>query len=964
MLINNHIIELIVNGKPIDLEDNLGITLDATLFDPSEMSPTEAEYSYSFTLPATKNNNLILNFGNALDRPNKFAFRFKAVLYIDEVEIFSGNLLINGFKDNEYQCNLVSPKVYNLEDIFGDSTLYDIDNWYLPFSGISSINEYNASNGDVTFPLVSYGVFEKTPYHSDDVANDYTDKFTFDQYNKWYVESFYPSVNMMSLVKHAFNWKGYNVEGDAFTDSNLKDIFLSTNLADEQSPVYNLANPLFGKVELTATITAGTDGGYEQQLNFPYFRVYNGAGNFYGTDPAYAQTVNDEAYNFDSIRIYDILKSGSTTLSQSYMYDPNEKCIVIPADGFYKIYLHTETNLDYTNTAITAAQSVKVTGDAGKTDIQPKDITMTIGLDEVTPVEIQLVRNYSDNIELIKGKWNKKYDNGDPTVTEYTVGNKHYNNVLDWLTCYPHEDPYASQLPTKTNDLSLRNTTSMFGGARTSGRTGSFSNPANQKRAYKATEYGYVPVDNALMCYDPVVNSDFILGASSMGKGQPAVIKNGYSWTASYSEQHNAYYNQQGYNKLYRNEGQSTVEESATTFNKNEYKNAPGNFFSIGKRTINGKKIVTSMYSDIYATVWLNRNDILELFEVHRAYNTERGQEVNYRATTSIRLRIEAISPKSKAYLDYEGFSYNTPSQFDRDLRITNFLNSGTTVSSYIQSVLDAFNLQMTQTGKNVSINKRRNPLNNMTPPVIDLDNRVKSADVESVNVEYPASIAVKYKIDTDEWGFETTVPKEKLNDSVWKDYGDYGYDEIMIDDSEYNVDNEEKSLNFSYTYYDDFKWYEVDETDVIDYGTLENLNIPVISKFTYMIPGYDYDEAMKHDGYGLTQRMWFRPKITNAFVWTDSYPTEKANIYIPKNTNNSLILNYKNQENSILRTYFNSKQNAANSAVKLKCYLSIDEYNLIKNGARIKFDSTVYISMNINYNVDDGEAEITLLKA
>jgi len=41
----------------------------------------------------------------------------------------------------------------------------------------------------------------------------------------------------------------------------------------------------------------------------------------------------------------------------------------------------------------------------------------------------------------------------------------------------------------------------------------------------------------------------------------------------------------------------------------------------------------------------------------------------------------------------------------------------------------------------------------------------------------------VKYKIDTEEWGFETTVPPDKLNDPNWKDYGDYGSDKIVIND-------------------------------------------------------------------------------------------------------------------------------------------------------------------------------------
>lgn len=973
MLINNHQINLIVNGKPLDLtSEGLGIVIDLTLFTPELLSSTQSEFSYSFNLPATKNNNIILNYGNALDKPNRFKGNFKAILYADEKEIFSGILLVTGFKGDEYQCNLVSPKVYNLDDIFGEDTLYDIGGWYADFSGVTSINHYNEiGNNEFMFPLASYGVFEKKPYNSDEVANDYTDKFTFDKYNKWWVESFYPSVNMLSIVKKAFEWKGYNVEGDAFVDVNLKDIFLSTNLSSEQSPIYNLGNPLFGKVEIAATITAGTDAGYEQELNFPYFYVYNGSAGFGGANSSAAQTVNYDAWNFQSVRVYDILKNGSTSISgQSYMYDPNEKCVVIPADGWYKIYFYSETYLDTATTSITAAQNIYTIGEAGKTDIQEQDVEMTVGMDEITPVEIQLVRNYSDSIELIKGKYNKQYHNGNPTEERYRVGTKWYENVTSWLSCYPHEDAYASVLPTEKNDLSLRNTQSQFGGQRSGDRSsdgkvgGSRTNPTTNQRRYASTNYGYVYRDNDIMAYDPVVSKDFICGFSSIGKC-PSVIKNGHSWTASYADEHNAFYYQPGYNKLYRNEGtDATVQESATTFNQNDYKNAPFSNVIIGKRLIDGKQITTHMNGTVYCCVYLNKNDVLELFEVHRAYSTTKGIPVNYRTSTSVRLRIEAASPKSRAYLDYEGWDYTSPSEFDHKLRIPNFLNNETKVSDYIQSVLDAFNLQMSQTGKNISINKRKNPLSSKMPPIINLDNRVKSANVEAAKVEYPSSLAVKFKIDTEEWGFETTVPKERLNDEDWADYGDSGYTVIHLSDDEYNVNDEEKTLNFSYDWYDNFKWIEVDSGGTENSGNTISLSIPVISKFTYMIPNYDYDESMKHDGYSLTQRMWFKPKKTNAFVWTSSYPTEKVDVYIPSNNNGSLNLNYKNESNSILRTYFNSQMNVANSSVKVNCYLTIDEYNLLKNGARVKFDETVYIPTNIQYRVDGDElSQLTLLK-
>lgn len=984
MLYKSHNIQLVVNGQSVDIKSQQGFSLaiNNSLFDPKKLSSTQAEYSYSFTLPATPTNNKIFNFANCLDKSNRFHQRWKAELYADEQLIFSGTLIINSYKDKEYGCNLVSPKVYNLEDIFGDAKLTDIPWSATPFNGISTINEYNAGgNKEVMFPLVSYGVFEKVPYNSDEVANDYTDKFVFDKYNRWWTESFYPSLNMLTTVKKAFEWKGYEVAGDAFSDTELNSIYMSTNLADGQVPTYNLANPLFGEVDLTTSLTT-SGSGYEQELNFPYFHLVNGRAGFgSGNNPVNTKTY--EEWNFNSVRIYDLLKNGSTTLQNSYMYDPNEKCIVIPADGWYMIYMNAETQLNTATTTITASQYC-ITDNGKGDDIESKDFTMTIGLDEVTPVEIQLVRNYDDNIEIIKGKWNKQYVIGDPTVDRYEQGNNRwYNNITEWRTAFPHEDLYNCKSPTKTNDLSLRNTQSQFGGNRTtsdslgstittrggsrsggsnggfgSGRTGNKSD-----RVYNSTMYGYVPVDMQLMCYDPAVNSDFICGFSSIGKGQPSVIKNGYSWTKSYADKMEAFYNQPGYMKLVRGTN-DTIEEVATNFNQNEYSGTPTETFFMGSVISDGKRIANGMYGSLYTLVWLNKNDILELFEVHRAYNTTAGTDVNYSTNTNVRLKIKAMSPNSMAHLINEGFNYGSESEFDTGLRLSNFMNKETNISSFIQDILTAFNLQMTQEGKTITIDKRKNPLNNEYLPVIDLDDRANSIAASSENIEFPSSLAVKYKIDTEEWGYETTVPAEKLNDEDWAEYGDSGYTVLKISDDDYNVDNQEINLNFSYTWYDDFTWTEVDSGGTENSGNTLSLSIPVISKFTYMVPRYDYDECLKHDGFGLTQRFWLKPEKTDAFVWTASYPTEKVDIYIPKNSNDNIVLNYKDEENSLLMKYFNANQNVTSDKITLEVYISIDEYNLIKNGARVKFDKTVYIPTEIVY-YPSGEtpAKLTLMK-
>lgn len=257
MIYKEHYIELIVNKQQVELssQDSINVRLNNVINDPTKMSSTQAEYSFEFEIPSTPANDKIFDYANNLAKLNKFHQRYEAELYADGNLIFSGTLTLNSYKQGVYSCNLVSVKVYSLEDIFGDAVLTDIP-WEIPFDGAGtsgySIDYYNSQlETDAVFPFVSYGAFQKDPKSEDSVGKDYTSKFDLDRYNRWYVESFYPSLNMLTAMKKAFEYKGYTVGGDAFQNMFLKDIYMSCNLADEQVPEYNLGNPKFGKIDLT-----------------------------------------------------------------------------------------------------------------------------------------------------------------------------------------------------------------------------------------------------------------------------------------------------------------------------------------------------------------------------------------------------------------------------------------------------------------------------------------------------------------------------------------------------------------------------------------------------------------------------------------------------------------------------------------------------------------------------------------
>ena len=937
MIYKEHYIELYVNGQKLDLESqkSLNLRFQNVLYDPEKISSSQAEYSFEFELPSTPLNDKIFDYANNLSKLNKFHTRWNAEVYADGTIIFEGTLTLNGFKNKMYKCNLVSVKVYSLEDIFGDAVLTDID-WEIPFDGAGtsgySMDYYNSQlETDVMFPLVSYGAFQKSPRLQDSVANDYSSKFDIDRYNRWYVESFYPSLNMLATIKKAFEYKGYNVAGDVFQDYFLRDVFMSVNLADEQSPEYNLGNPKFGKIDLTVSWTNPLDGtegwfpttyGTTQDLKFPYFKS---GGMYWDCKTGDCIEVNPD-YNFKEVKVYDMLSSadGATvTMNQdsSYMYQPNEHMIVIPADGFYKITLQYNATL-LTTSALTATQWVHHWDDnvgAMSMSVEEEDITFNPDFKVTTPLEIQLVRNYDENLELIKGKNNLVLHDGYPdNITEMNQGR--YTNYDNILSCFPHEATTALYVTTEWNDLS------------------------------KTYNYNYVPADSSLMIYDPAVSDIFIAGATSMGNknggGTGAILRNGYSWSKSYSEENYNFYVQDGYYRVDNDIYNGIVTSSQTTYNKNNYIDAPLSYHSQSNNGMQGK---------VVCLVKLNKNDVIQLLGVHRAYTNSGGTSITYQTSATVNLSIEAASPNSYANLLDRGYGYNSNPDFSYNLKLSNWLNKEKKISEWIQNIADAFNFEINQDGKNIFINQKKK-LDNGIISAVDIDDRCNSNEAESKVIEYPAEMAVRYKIDTEEWGFEKSVtPPEKLNDPDWKDYGDSGFTVIKLNDDSYVTNKSEKNLQFSYTWYDNFNWYPVDSGGTQDSGaTAVTLRLPVISKFTYMIDGYSYEESMKHDGYGLTQRFWWKPNQTNCYVWTRTYPPERVQIYEPTNlwTNYQdiyLNLSYKTTENSLLNKYFNITPFLASNYVIVEVYLSPEEYKRIKNGSMVHFDSDLYLPVEIN---------------
>lgn len=964
MISNQHYISLYINKELIELEsqDSLNLRINNTLFNPVKTTTTQAEFSYSFNIPSTPNNDRILDFANNLSKLNKFKARYPAQVYADGKLIFDGSLTIQKYssRDKQYTCNLVNIKINTLEEIFGDMTLTDLK-WYVPFSGAPTINEVNANmSTKYFFPLVSYGVFQKDYVTKDEVGATYTPKHDIDKYNKWWIESFYPSLNMLEVIKKAFEQKEYTCNGSAFYDPNINGIYCSTNLASEQAPAYNLGNPKFGECSIHMTFnnyasinqSTGfrrnndefifTNGGLEQDLKFPYEKVHAAIN---------ASNKEQTEYNFSSVDIWNIMDSTNNTAvtvniqDDTYMLDPNEHLIVIPTDGWYKIYMAAAVELSGVGTTFTSKQwtTTYYADDA----LEERDVQQTRNLLERTPVEIQLIKNYDGNVELIKGRKNVKYMTGDPNQTEYTYRGPSYTggtypNKVEWQTDFPHQNLYGSENPTNDKLDSTYATA-----PRTVKQTNQYGNFGGNGAAKNNTK-GYMHRQGFVMPYDQVVSEAFICGISSLSDGTVAVQRNGRSWSNLTGVNNKIFAEVKGLDIVnMEGNGTSTV---ATDYCANQYKNAR-NWCNVTSSQLEG---------GVSVCVYLNKNDILEPMLVQRDYNGQR-----YAVSGNCQLYITAMNNESETTLRSDpNWDFYSTTTFPEQLNLFNFTNKETKVSDWISNVCKAFNLELVMTGNNVEINTNKG-LKKTIDYAIDIDDRVNKDEAEAEFISYPREMSVQYKIDTEEWGFELTVPPEHINDDDWEKWGDSGFTIIKLNDDSYETETQNTSTQFSYTYYDNFNFRQQYQNGQEASGTTI-ITIPVIEKSQYMAEGYGYEDAMAHDGYSLTQRFWFRPQTSMQYVWLSSVlasgQKEAVDLVYPVNQYRGFNLSYKDDETSIATEYFNIHPMLSSNYVNVDCYLTPDEYKDICGGALVHYDSDLYYCADLR-GYDPSGANQTSLK-
>lgn len=936
-----HNLSIVVNGEQLDVEsqDKINLRINNTVYNPEKVSVTQSEYSFSFNVPQTPRNNRIFGFANIPSVKGKFVRQYNTYVYADNVEIFNGLLRISSISDGNYKCNLISVKNSSIDEIFGEKKMNEIK-WEVPYLGASTQNAVNEQDDpDYFYPLVCYGAFQKRPYNTsiftsdDEITKQYTSTNQIDFTTQMWEETFVPSPKLIEVIKRMVEQSGYQWSGDVFNDDLINKLYLSSSIASEQDPEYNLGSDI-GRIKIDYDFRTKGEwyegsnvwfdaANQERELTYPELPKLLGKNAFY----LFTKEPKDYA------RVYNVWKNtiktgegslaseincAKTTTNNDRMYQ--DGMFIAPASGLYRINMDATLTMNGTDrTAI--MNDVKYVPNqilGGTFVMENLEVEKDFGR---FVYELQLVKNGDEALEFIATE-------SDHFQAHYPLDYAGYNELAD----YPHES-YSGKKGFEglSINVNLGFDTSWY-------------------KQYWAKTRGY----------DPLVDPNFIMGFSTASRGW-GIQKRAKSYSAMQPTFHYNNYKCDGYQLNYKNGQTGVVTKSNTDYQKWNDAHIPESTV----RRWSGKEYEGKGY----ALIWLNKNDTLEMKLLTKDWRLYKNQgyptgenEYDYDRLfhdVSVKgsIQIEAFSPSRKDLTR----NYYAQSVFGQNLNLGNFLNKEETQKDFFNNFLTTFNLSCNIEGGTITINK--NVMANKTSECVELDDRVNIDEAEHEVIDFPTSLQVKWTIADDESGFYHSVPDDHINDDDWKDWADIGSEKIEFMKNGFKNNDISKTSKFSYNWMMPFTlsylWNQNANGEwVQDYTKITTVNLPIIAKDENFIDGGNYEDMMKKDGRSLKQRLWFKGDLVdgyipsqngstlpnNAIIGIGSMYKEWLRVCLPTNLYNGQdVLKFTNEEGSILKRYFNVNQDTDSNYTTIEAYLTPQEYIRIKNGAMVRFDNDRY---------------------
>ncbi len=329
--------ELYIDGQLCDTAGSLNVRLNRQFIDPAELSTKDAQYSYSITLPATGRNNRIFDYAHIEETRGKFNREYRAELVVNGIRIFSGRFRLSEVAADTYKGNLYLPAVKTVKEIFGDTKLNENPPYFLPFADFAaSMTGYNEKASreiqPMIFPYVLYGLLPKVQTEN----GEYTARDVWDDTVRLGLTDIPPSPHVLTLLRHFFEARGYNISGSAFHDERLAGLYMSYRNATDYVQPWNWGRHarirLRGEWSNIQNMRLGTGEQLER-------------GDFEGDD-----VYTCDLFNANNTRVEVVQDTGGNVLCDESTDEQGRawaNCQVrIPVAGLYKVGFKTSLRVD------------------------------------------------------------------------------------------------------------------------------------------------------------------------------------------------------------------------------------------------------------------------------------------------------------------------------------------------------------------------------------------------------------------------------------------------------------------------------------------------------------------------------------------------------------------------------------------------------------------------------------------
>lgn len=257
------------------------------------------------------------------------------------------------------------------------------------------------------------------------------------------------------------------------------------------------------------------------------------------------------------------------------------------------------------------------------------------------------------------------------------------------------------------------------------------------------------------------------------------------------------------------------------------------------------------------------------------------------------------------------------PSNFDTDsINLMGFLSAETKTNDFIENVVKAFNLQLTQLNADTFALNVKQSRTSISSRSIDLDPYASVRDRGNTPLGLPSAYAIGFTVASDEEGYLET--------------GDDGGGQYPTGSVEGDV--VEQKSSFSYN------WFKEINKDGV------SLPLPIISKADVWDAALPYPDAMAKRYTDLAYRFWYFDGLLNDLG--AEFEFNGMDVGLAKVSNEIAgvsVLNYKNQPHTILDNYFTLLINGSSHYTEFNAYLTAAQYKQLDGSIFVKFNGDLY---------------------